>query len=56
MSEMRNVIKDEAKFEADIRDEQLKILEAIITLMYTPVRAQCPYSTSAETLSSLFNL
>ena len=44
------------QFETEIRDEPLKILEAISKLMYTPVRARYPYSTLAETLSSLFNL
>ena len=55
-SEMRTTIKEDPKFETDIRDEPLKILEAIIKLMYTPVRARFLYSTLAETVSSFFNL
>ena len=54
-SKMRTAIKKDPKFESDIRDEPLKILEAVSTLMYTNVIARYPFSTLAETLSSLFN-
>ena len=53
---MRTAIKEDPKFETEIRDEPLRVLETIITLMYTPVRARYPFSTLAETLSLLFNI
>ena len=55
-SEMKAAIKEHPDFEIEIRDEPLKVLEVISTLMYTPVRARYPFSTLAETISSLFNL
>ena len=55
-SEMRTAIIEDPKFETEIRDEPLRVLEAIITFMYTHVRARYPYSTLAETLISLFNI
>ena len=55
-SEIRTAIKEDPNFESGIRDDPLKVLEIISTLMYTPVRARFPFSTLAETLSSLFNM
>ena len=55
-SEMKAAIKEHPDFEIEIRYETLKLLEEISTLMYTPVRARYPFSTLAETISSLFNL
>ena len=55
-TEMRTTVKEHPEFEAKIRDEPLELLRAISVLMYTPVRARYPFSTLAETLSSLFNL
>ena len=53
---MRTAVKEHPEFEEEIRDEPLELLKVIIILMYTPVRARYPFSTLAETLSSLFNL
>ena len=53
---MWTAIKEDPKFETEIRDEPLRVLEAISTLMYTPVRARYLFSTLAETLSSVFNI
>ena len=56
MSEMQTAIKQYPKFETDIRDEQLRVLETSIPSIYTHVRARYPHSTLAETLPSLFNI
>ena len=53
---MRTAIKELPTFESEIRDELLKLLEAIAKLMHTPVKACYPLATLAETLSSLLNL
>ena len=53
---MWTVIKEDPKFKTEIMDEPLRVLEEISTLMYTPVRSRYPYSTLAETLSSIFNI
>ena len=53
---MRTAIKEDPKLETEIRDETLKVLEAISALMYTLVRSRCPFNTLAETSSSLSNL
>ena len=53
---MKAAIKEHLDFVIQIRDEPLKVLEVISTLMYTPVRARYPCSTLAETISSFFNL
>ena len=53
---MKAAIKEHLDFEKEIRDEPLKLLEVISTLMYMPLRAQYPFSALAETISSLFNL
>ena len=50
-SEMRTVIKEDPRFETDIMDEPLRVLDAISTSMYTLVRVRYPFSTLAETLS-----
>ena len=57
-SETKAAIKEHPDFEIEIRDEPLKVLEVIYTLMHTPtpVRARYPFSILAETISSLFNL
>ena len=55
-SEMRTAIKEHPEFEEKIRDEPLELLKVISVIIYTPVRARYPFSTLAETLSSLFNL
>ena len=55
-SEMRTAIKEDPNFESVIRDNPMEVLRVIATLMYTPVRARYPFSTLAETISSLFNL
>ena len=55
-SEMRTAIKEDPKFETEIRDEPLRVLEVISTLIDTSVRARYSFSTLAETLSSLFNI
>ena len=53
---MKAAIKEHPDFEIEIRDKPIKVLEVISTLMYTPVRARYPFSTLAETISSLFNI
>ena len=55
-SEMVKIVKEHPEFEEKIRDEPLKLLKSINVLMYTLVRSRYPFSTLAETISSLFNL
>ena len=55
-SEMKTAIKEDLKSESEIRDEPLRVLVLISTLMYTPARARYPFSTLAEAVSSLFNI
>ena len=48
-SEMRTAIKEDPKFESEIRDEPLRVLALISTLMYTPALVMYLFSTLAET-------
>ena len=55
-NEMQVAIKKDSKFESEVRDDPLKLLALISTLMYTMVRARYPLNTLADTLSSMFNI
>ena len=53
---MQVAIKEDSKFESEVRDDPLKFLLLISTLMYTTVRERYPLSILADTLSSMFNI
>ena len=55
-NEMQVAIKEDSKFESEVRDDPLKLLALISTLMYTTVRAIYPINTLADTLSSMFSI
>ena len=53
---MQVATKEDSKFESEVRDDQLKLLALISTIMYTTVSARYSLNTLADTLSSMFNI
>ena len=53
---MKTAIKEDPKFESEIRDNPLRVLALNSTLSYTPAQSRYPFSTLSETASSLLNI